>query len=144
MTTTNKYHAHRSFYDDQWWDSDLELDFYKRLQQSFTYQPNNETKVIVKPRILVKPEAEVFPKRYWKCDFRLSHQQQHINIEVKGFLTRDFMMMFELFEYANPLEFSKTYIASENDDVRRKYAKLGKRFIWLPDATTNFTKPTNW
>jgi hypothetical protein len=102
-------------------------------------------KVIVKPNILIKPESKVFGKRTWRCDFRLiATNKKHINIEVKGFLTRDFVMMFELFEYANPIEFEKTYIASENEEVRRKYAKLGSRFIWLPDKNGNFIDPNNW
>jgi predicted nuclease of restriction endonuclease-like RecB superfamily len=140
---TSKHKANRSIYDGYYWDSDLELDFYKRLTKGVNYV-SSEVVLRVKPSILVKPPALVFPARRWKCDFQLQHSSKHINIEVKGFLTRDFMMMFEMFEYCNPREFEQTYIVSGNDDVRRKYVKLGSRFIWLPDATYHFINPSNW
>lgn len=139
-----KYKACKSVYDGYLWDSNLELDFYKRLQIATTYRKDSEVSVIVKPNVLVKPACLVFSIRKWKCDFRLATITKHINIEVKGFLTRDFMMMFELFEYANPIEFERTYIATENEEVRKKYAKLGSRLIWLPDKNGNFVNPNNW
>lgn len=139
-----KYKSIRSLYDGHLWDSNLELNFYKRLQIATTYRSDSNVSVIVKPSIIVKPACVVFPVRKWKCDFRLKSDSKHINIETKGLLTRDFVVMFELFEYANPFEFERTYIATENDDVRRKYAKLGSRLIWLPDKNGNFVNPDNW
>lgn len=139
-----KYRASRSVYDGYLWDSNLELDFYKRLQVATTYKKDSDVNVIVKPTILIKPECLVFKAKKWKCDFRLTSSGKHINIEVKGFLTRDFDMMFQLFEYTNPLEFEKTYIVTDNEDIRKKYSKLGSRLIWLPDKNGNFVNPNNW
>ena len=144
FTVVNKYNATRSIYDGYLWDSSLELDFYKRLQIATTYDKDSDVKVVVKPTIIIKPECKVFGARKWKCDFRLVSGRKYINVEVKGLLTRDFVIMFELFEYANPIQFEKTYIASENEDVRKKYAKLGSRFIWLPDRDGSFVNPNNW
>jgi predicted nuclease of restriction endonuclease-like RecB superfamily len=139
-----KYKAVRSVYDGYSWDSNLELDFYKRLQVATTYVKGSNVQVLVKPSIIVKPECEVFPVSKWKCDFRLSSGKRHINIEIKGFLTRDFAVMFKMFEYTNPHEFKKTYIATDNEDIKKKYAKLGNRLIWLPDKNGNFCNPNNW
>lgn len=139
-----KYKACRSVYDGYLWDSNLELDFYKRLQIATTYNKTSGVIVTVKPSILVKPDCDVFPAIRWRCDFRLTSGKRHINIEVKGFLTRDFWAMFRMLEITNPHEFRKTYIATENPEVKNKCAKLGDRLIWLPDKNGNFVNPDNW
>jgi hypothetical protein len=139
----NKYCAKKSVYDDLIWDSNLELNVYKWLCKAVRYQDSDVT-LMVKQPVIVKPKCPVFRQRKWKCDFRLSSSDHHINIEVKGFPTRDFTLTLEMLEACNPTEFNRTYLLTENKDVMRLYRGLGGRLIWLPDLRDSFVNPDNW
>jgi hypothetical protein len=139
----SKYHALRPVYDSLIWDSKLELNVYKWLCKTVRYQKSDVT-LEVKPGVIVKPKCAVFKERKWKCDFRLVSKDDHINLEVKGFNTRDFMLTLEMLEYCNPDEFAKTYVLTENTLVMDKYKKLGERLIWLPNLVDTIVDPANW
>ncbi len=139
----NKYHAQKSIYDNLIWDSNLELSVYKWLCKAVRYQETAVT-LEVKPGVIIKPKGTVFKRRTWKCDFRLVSEDNHINLEVKGFNTRDFTLTLEMLETCNPTEFEKTYLLTENKDVMDKYIKLGDRLIWLPDMKDTIVNPNNW
>jgi hypothetical protein len=96
-------------------DSKFEAEVFGILQETF-YSHKGDAKLEEKPSILIKPASDNFPKRVWKCDFRLTITGVTLNVEAKGKPTRDFRLSLEMLELFNREDFERLVIVFNNLD----------------------------
>jgi Protein of unknown function (DUF1064) len=140
----NKYNATKIVIDDMIFDSLFEGEIYRTLKKLTTYRDNGIT-LSVKPGVMIKPKCEVFPALNWKCDFRLDHETLGaMNIEAKGFHTREFMLQMQMLEACNPSEFQRTIVIPLDDDVWKLYKRM-KNHLWtISQMKERILDPRYW
>lgn len=128
-------------------DSKFEADVFLDLQEVF-YSYKGDATLEEKPSILVKPSTDNFPKRTWKCDFRLTVEGVALNVEAKGKPTRDFRLTLEMLELFNREDFERLIIVFNNlDNVRgatlTRLRKQGK-ILTLPELKSRISQINFW
>lgn len=140
----SKYHSCKTIVDDIIFDSNFEANIYKDLRRICRYQDSGIT-LETKPGIVIKPAMKIFKARRWKCDFRVSHPEWGIlNIEAKGFPTREFSLYLEMLEICNPIEFDRLIIIPLSEEVCSAYSKMKSQLWTVEQLRTRLTMPEYW
>jgi hypothetical protein len=131
--------AQRTMIDGFLFDSNFESKIYNSLKK--LCQQDEKLILNLQQPIVVKPCTLFFPRRLWLCDFQLIHSDWgYINIEAKGFTTRDFSITLEMLEINNPVDFHHLLVISDNTQVGAKYGLL----VQYPEFISTLSDRKAW
>lgn len=121
----NKYKAKRVYYHPQTgqvlpsphsqdaipFDSILECSTYLALVNLV-----GAGNIIRQCSLLIKPPTDRYTAIFWKCDFRVykgnDNPFDYINLESKGFVTREFIRNLRYLEYFSPVDYDRLMLVA--------------------------------
>lgn len=109
---TGKVTRTRSAISDLKFDSLFEANVYRQLVKVFP-----EKFISRQVRLLIKPETKIYPAKYWRCDFAITHPRHATvqYVEAKGALTREFVANLQYVECFNQAAYASLIIVASGD-----------------------------
>lgn len=69
--------------------------------------------------LLIKKPTERYPAKFWRCDLRVFNANgDHLNIECKGEITREFKILLPFLEAESPKEYDKLIVVANHKPWR--------------------------